>query len=94
MAWYTPWTWGTDIVNSINIPQGVQIVFEKIGAFLDQVMLFALSMKVLLIVLLFFAMVIFIFWAPIKLYPLYKKNRKFINGIIKVSKKVKKKIEM
>ena len=81
MVWYNPATWGEDISNAINIPQGIQVVFDKISSFLDATILFFTNTWVVFLVLFFFALVILLFLVPIKVYPIYQQNKKMIDRL-------------
>jgi len=83
-----------DVISSLNpfkdfeisniIPQSIQIVFEKIGDFLNGTQIFFLNIYVILIVALFFAILILIVYIPIRVYPIYLQNKQLIDKIIKM----------
>lgn len=78
------WNPFEDFSISDLIPESISMIFEKIGDFIDGTILVFLNIYVLLIVLLFLALVALMFWVPIKIYPIYKQNKKMLDKFIKI----------
>ena len=74
-----------DVHISGLIPESISNIFLRIGEFIDDTVLVFLNAYVVLIILLFFAVLILIIMVPIKLVPIYKKNRKLINKLVKLN---------
>ena len=71
-------------IGAIHVPEAITIVFDKIGDFIEGTVLFFLNAYVIFIILLFFALIILLFIIPIRVYPIYRKNKKFFDKILRI----------
>jgi len=75
------------LINVVTtLDDSIEIVFEKLGIFLDGFYIFILIFLCYVLVLLFFAMIYFINYGVLKLIQTYKKYNKIINKYLKFAK--------
>jgi len=75
------------LINVVTtLDDSIEIVFEKLGIFLDGFYIFILIFLCYILVILFFAMIYFINYGVLKLIQTYKKYNKIINKYLKFAK--------
>jgi len=75
------------LINVVTtLDDSIEIVFEKLGIFLDGFYIFILIFLCYFLVILFFAMIYFINYGVLKLIQTYKKYNKIINKYLKFAK--------
>jgi len=75
------------LINVVTtLDDSIEIVFEKLGIFLDGFYIFILIFLCYVLVILFFAMIYFINYGVLKLIQTYKKYNKIINKYLKFAK--------
>ena len=67
-----------------DIPENIGIIFQKIGNFIDSVVIVFLNGYVIFVVLIFVLLFLLLFYIPLKVYPMYRKNKRIIDKIVKL----------
>jgi len=70
----------------VNFPDNLNAVFQSIKIFMLNVDIFLMTIGLIFIILLFFAILFLLIWIPVKIYPYYKENEALFKKIIRIGK--------